>query len=254
VAGVAVLLAAGTTAISVKKFDAYERYRDSWLRPRLNSAMVDQSFPQVRILPTRFPDQQTLSENNQATKWAGFNQPISTIMGVAYQWSPARVIYSVPEPPGRYDFIASLPSGSYEALQHELKKQFDLIGQLETRNTDVLILKLRTPNAPGLKPPVAGGNNDWWSQDGRYVCDDRPVSTDAPPFVGLQRFLELYSKMPVVDETGLTNHFSINLTWNERGPGDPNHDALKHALLDQLGIELVPANVPLEMLVVEKAK
>jgi uncharacterized protein (TIGR03435 family) len=253
VAGAIVLLAAGTTTITVKKFHAYEHYRDSWLRPRLDSSMVDQSFPQVRILPTRFPNQQTLSENNKATKWAGFDQPVSTMIGVAYQWSPARVLFTVPEPPGRYDFISSLRSGSYEALQHELKNQFGLIGQLETRNTDVLVLKLRTPNAPGLKPPVIGGNNDW-HQEGHYVCDDRPLSTDTPPCVGLQRFLEQYFNAPVVDETGLINHFSINLKWNERGPGDPNHDALKQALLEQLGLELVPANRPIEMLVVDKEK
>ena len=253
VAGVVVLLAAGTTTLAVKKFEAYERYRDSWRTPNVKSDLVDESIPQVRILPTKFPGS-TLSENNEATKWAGLHQPVSTMIWVAYQWRPARVVFTEPEPRGEYDFIASLPSGSYEALQRELKKQFGLVGRVDTRDTEVLVLKVRTPNAPGLKPPVIGGKNIDWFHRGEYISDDRPLSTDTPPFMGLQRFLEEYFNVPVVDETGLTNHFGIDLKWDEHGPGDPNHEALKKALLDQLGLELVPANRGVEMLVVEKAK
>lgn len=55
-----------------------------------------------------------------------------------------------------------------------------------------------------------------------------------------------------MDETGLTNHFSIDLRWSERGSRDPNHEALKKALLDQLGLELVTDSRPIEMLVITK--
>jgi uncharacterized protein (TIGR03435 family) len=57
-----------------------------------------------------------------------------------------------------------------------------------------------------------------------------------------------------VDQTGLTQHFHIDLRWDERGRGDPEHNALKQALLEQLGLELVPSSEPVEMLVVERAK
>jgi uncharacterized protein (TIGR03435 family) len=60
--------------------------------------------------------------------------------------------------------------------------------------------------------------------------------------------------MPVVDQTGLTQNFDIDLTWNEQGGQDSNHEALKQALLNQLGLELVPDSQPIEMLVVEKVK
>ncbi len=33
-----------------------------------------------------------------------------------------------------------------------------------------------------------------------------------------------------------------------------DHDSLKQVLLDQLGLELSPASLPIEMLVVEQAK
>jgi len=38
------------------------------------------------------------------------------------------------------------------------------------------------------------------------------------------------------------------------GGRDPSHEALKQAMLDQLGLELVPAIRPVEMPVFEKAK
>jgi uncharacterized protein (TIGR03435 family) len=224
---------------------------DSWLTQDLTPAILEQCSPQVRILPTKFSSMRTCGSIDLA-KWGGIDVPISLIFRVAYQWSPGRIVFSAPEPSGGYDFIANLPQGACEALQRELQKQFGLAGRTETRDADALILKVRTPNARGLKPPVIGGHSDF-NRNGEYVCDDRPLSTDTQPFVGLQRFLEKYFRVPVVDETGLTNHYSIDLKWNERGQDDPNHEALKTALANQLGLELVPGHRSIEMLVVEKA-
>jgi uncharacterized protein (TIGR03435 family) len=58
--------------------------------------------------------------------------------------------------------------------------------------------------------------------------------------------------MPVIDETGLPEHFNIDITWKQQGW--QNYDALKKAVLDQLGLELIPDHRPVEMLVVEKLK
>lgn len=226
---------------------------DSWLTPDLTFAMVRQSAPQVRILPTRFATRRGPMGNTEMTKWAGIDVPMSQIFRVAYRWSTGRIIFAVPEPSERYDFIATLPQGSCEALQQELQKQFGLVGQAETTNTEVLVLNVRTPNAPGLKPPVIGGQKDYTTRStsgGVFVCNNSPLSTDAEPFAGLQRFLENNFEMPVVDETGLTGNFSIDLKWTESGP---NHKGLEQALANQLGLELVPGNRSIEVLVVEKA-
>lgn len=229
-----------------------ESVRDSWLTQDLTPAMVVQSYPQVRILPTRFSEMHVCGSRD-LTKWGGIDVPVSVMVRVAYQWSQGRIVFSGSEPSGRYDFIASLPDGACEALQRELREQFGLVGRRETRDADVLVLKVRTPNAPGLRPPLTGGHKDF-SRRGQYICDDRPLATDIQPFVGLQRFLESYFNTPVVDETELTNHYRMVLNWNERGPDDPNHEALKQALRNQLGLELVPGRRSIEMLVVEQAR
>jgi uncharacterized protein (TIGR03435 family) len=227
---------------------------NSWLTPNLTFAMVRNSSPQVRILPTRFDAKRGPMGNVDGTKWAGHDVPISTIVRIAYQWSQGRIVSTVPEPSGGYDFIATLPQGSCEALQGELQKQFGLVGRVETMETNVLVLKVRTPNASGLKPPVIGGHKDYTAHSksgGEFVCNNGPLSTDAEPFYGLQRFLENEFNMPVVDETGLTGNFSIDLKWNDSGS---NHEGLKQALANQLGFELVPARRSIKMLVVERAK
>ena len=158
------------------------------------------------------------------------------------------------EPQERYDFISTFDHGAEEALQKELKDQVGYVGRRETREADVLKLRLRRANAPGLKPPISGGGGDWMGA-GRYYCDDRPLSTEYPePAEGLTKFLEVYFGTPVIDETGLTQHFQIDLRWTERGARDPNHELLKRALLDQLGLELVVDRAPVEMLVLARAK
>ncbi len=118
-----------------------------------------------------------------------------------------------------------------------------------------MVLKVQRHGAPGLKAAIPGDGNDWMNM-GRYYCGDQPLSTEYPePAHGLCKFLEAgYFRMPVLDETGLTNHFNIDFKWKERGSQDRDHEALKKALLDQLGLEIAPGREPVEMLVMEKVK
>jgi uncharacterized protein (TIGR03435 family) len=73
------------------------------------------------------------------------------------------------------------------------------------------------------------------------------------PLSKITSFLESGSPVPVIDQTDATNRCSIDIKWVEDGR-DTEHKALQQVLLDQLGLELVPTNMPIEMLVVEKAK
>jgi len=53
--------------------------------------------------------------------------------------------------------------------------------------------------------------------------------------------------------TGVTNRFDIDFSWKSKRDGSQKV-AFKQAMLDQLGLEFVPTNAPVEMLVVERAK
>jgi uncharacterized protein (TIGR03435 family) len=72
-----------------------------------------------------------------------------------------------------------------------------------------------------------------------------------PPW-GLTKQLERIFQMPVVNETGLTGSYNLDLRWKVETDPNANQEAVKQALVEQLGLELVPAHKPVEMLIVEK--
>ena len=251
VAGAALLLAAGTTTVTVKRIGS-QRFEDAWRVENLHSEMVAKLAPAVRILPAKFTKPGALTGAGVGSgKYVGIGQSVKQIAQVAYDWRPERILFMETEPGERYDFISTLPQNSGLALQAELKRKLGFVGHRETRDTDVLLLKVRRSNAPGLKPPTNGQAD--YGNNGHYYCDNAPFSSDSGYYPGITRFLGRYFNTPVIDQTGLTQNFHIDLKWNEQAD-DPNHEALKQALLDQLGLELVPTNMPVEMLVVERTE
>jgi uncharacterized protein (TIGR03435 family) len=64
--------------------------------------------------------------------------------------------------------------------------------------------------------------------------------------------LEQRFQLPIVDQTGLTESYDYLIDWNDPDPARPNLDTTKAALGDQLGLELIPTNMPIEMLVVDR--
>ncbi len=127
-----------------------------------------------------------------------------------------------------------------------LKKKFGLIERIETRETDVLLLKVKYPNAQDLKRNVSR-KMSMRSGPGEYTCTDQPLSS----FAGN---LEYRLQIPVIDQTGLVGSFDFHLKWNQSDDQSLNLENLKQALTDQLGLELVPTTMPIEMLMVEKVK
>jgi len=246
VVGVAVLLAAGTTTITVKEIAAHSDPSDErlWRTPYFKYDVLDKVAPQVTILPTKYPNEGN-AMGASGNRWLGIDRPISQIVAYAYDQPYGRVLFDSGDPHKAYDMIANLPQGSASAMQLELKNKLGLVGHPETRSVDVLLLKVSQPNAHGLKAPSGGGYSDPW---GHFSCYNQTISTAHPSDFSLAMELELLFGKTVIDQTGLTQKFNIDLKWN----GDLN--ALKQALLDQLGLELVATNMPIEMLVVEKAK
>ena len=232
-----VLLAAGTTTVTVKEIENHND--DRWDTGRIDSRILDHAPHIVKIIPSKFPNNGGWVTSGD--RMLGTGDMDDEIVILAYRGKATRTIFLTPLPENKYDFIANLPSGSSEALQKEVKRQFGVVGRIETIVTNVLCLKVRQPDAPGLKKTTArglassssGGMNE-------FRFSNQPISS-------LVSFAENQLGIPVVDQTGLAGHFDIDLKWDNRG-----RENFKQALADQLGLELEPGTAPVEFLIVEK--
>jgi len=242
VVGVGILLAAGTTTVTVKEIQRHND--DTWDTGRIDSRILDKTPRIVKIIPSKFPNQGGWARSNY--RILGIGDTAEMVVDAAYGTRDTRTIFSTKLPHGKYDFISNLPSNSFEALKQEISKQFGVVGRAETIETNVLLLEVKQPNASGLKPTITHDrSSSSGGLSGEYQFVNEPVFTVA-------NFVEDSFGIPVIDQTGLKGNFDVDLKWD--GQNDPQHENLKRAIADQLGLELVPTNMPIEMLVVQKAK
>jgi len=261
VVGAALLLTAGTATVTVPKIrQAYLEHQVVWT---LDWRVLEKQPPVVLVRPAQ-PIPGIAGGGGGyigaggavGGKMIGLKLSDLRMLLLAYQ-APVfsdrihedRVIVSANLPKEEYDFIVSTPQFQRESLQRALKEKFGLVARRETRDVDVLLLRVKFPFAAGLKPSerphgygevdrgnlaIKGGS---LSQVADFVEDD-------------------LLHVPVIDPTGLTNAYDIELTWNVKGRDwtMPTRAMLDRILPDQLGLELVLSREPIEMLVVEKAK
>ena len=238
VIGASVLLAAGTATVTVKTIKAHST--PIW-QEKYDVSLLDSLPPQVAIRPS-LPA--TVSSGNHAAalvrgnRGIGWGQSVKEIFMAAYgyRFHLAQLSFSTPAPGGKYDYISNLPHNPQEALQQELKRQFGLIGHLETNEVDCLILRVKTRNASGLKRstlPFSGSQqDDSYSGHGQRLW-------------ALIDYLADHLGIVVIDQTKLTGSYDVDFKW------DKTPDGLKQALLEQTGLELVPGKEPVEFLVIE---
>jgi len=238
VTGAIMLLAVGTTTVTFKEIRAH---RPPIWQQKWDMAMIDKLPPQVAILPS-LPS--TISSGLHVAgrirngKMHGLGQSIPDMVMAAYgyQLHLAQLSFSSAIPEGKYDYIANFPTGQQEALQAELKRKFGVAGHLETNEVNCLLLEVKSRNVPGLKRsslPFSGSE-----QDDSYSAHHQVLW----PLVD---YLAEHLGTVVIDHTRLSGSFDIDFKW------DKTPEGLKQALLEQTGLDLVPAKEPVEFLIVE---
>ncbi len=229
--GTSVLVAAATTtAVAI-----------NW---ELNSEALDKNPPIIILRPTQFPSMTggALSGNKIVLK----NQSLRMLLAMAYDpLDEYRMVLPSDTRNGKFDFMFTQSGSHTDALKSEIKKQFGLVAHHETRQAAVLLAKVTNPNAPGLK--IASGKED------QQIGNFRNVVFKGVPIDSLRSWLEAITETPVIDQTGLTNCYDITVKWKP-SPGQSEADAIRQLLPDQFGLELVPTNMPIKMLVVTKTK
>lgn len=262
--GLGVLLVAGGAITTVKEVKANEIY--PWQVPKADFSVFYKMEPAVKIVPTKFAQGGgRCADGNRGAM--GIAQPLDAIIWTAYQEGESRTVMNVELPQGRYDYIAKLVPPQEEnkktpvdkgwavALQNEIERQFGIKGTYETRDTEVLLLRpvstgvrgfkvshsMPSGQANGVKRIALGVKN------GNHTFFEQPIGV-------LAYALEQNCKLPIVDKTGLTENYDYALKWDQSDSKQPNLESLNQALTDQLGLELVRTNMPMKMLVIEKAK
>jgi uncharacterized protein (TIGR03435 family) len=221
----------------------------------------------VMIRPTRFPflrDHGILyvpSPHHETNVfWVmGRNVPLRTVFAVAYQQNPTRVVLPSDAPKTNFDFLVTLRSDARAALKTVLRQKLGYAAQTETRDTDVLALKIKDANLPGLK--VSGDDEK------RHVdYNDLNLQVRHLPLLMLagdrlrllHDALEQILPLPVVDKTGLTNLYDYTIAWNMPVKRQLDNEATARPAVDKIlgdwGLGLEPDTASLEMLVVTKAK
>jgi uncharacterized protein (TIGR03435 family) len=212
----------------------------------LNSEALDKNPPIIILQPTQFKFIMTGGAQS-GDKIVFKNVSLPLLLATAYHHPTLefRTILPSKRPTENFDFMFTLSGDWTEALKSEIQKQFGLVAHVETHQADVLLAKAINSNAPGLK--IVSTNEN------QQIGNFRNVVFMGVQIDALTDWLEAVTKMPVINQTGLTNYYDITVQWKPQA-GQPEADAIRQILPNQFGIQLVPTNMPIEMLVVEKVK
>jgi len=188
----------------------------------------------------------------------------------------------------RYDVVATYPPGTMptaalvrQMVQRLLADRFRLVTHVETREMPLFALVLaRRDGRPGAQLVRSNTNCEQWLAEGRPQMGAGGRSPVAPggarpacmmwtsrqmltggtrTIQQLTASLQSLTGRPVVDRTGLTGTFDIDLQWAGDAPAAPlngpplSADAPSFftALEEQLGLKLEPGRGPFDVLVVD---
>jgi uncharacterized protein (TIGR03435 family) len=256
--GAAVLLAGGTTTLVVKEISAqsYDQPTIDESLWKADNRILEKVPPVLIIRPTKFAGGGGGLDAGDRAIW--MDASISTLLSVAYDFPESRLALPNNLSKEHFDLMLTLQDHPKETLKAEIRKRFGLVGHSQALATNMLLLKVRNTNAPGLKP-IHGANATRYGADPAAPRNIPPGSDGrwmVFPNTTLALFvtdLEFKLKEKVRDQTGLTGHFEIQLQWQSKD-GETENDSFKRAVLEQLGLDLVPSRESIEMVVVEKVK
>jgi uncharacterized protein (TIGR03435 family) len=103
---------------------------------------------------------------------------------------------------------------------------------------------------PGWRGTMCGTHS--YPKRGQEPATELLISTR--PISALVEYLEFNGSQPIVDRTGLTGNFDIELTYWPEGSIDAVGPLMAEALRDQLGLRLIPQRAPVDVLVIDRVQ
>ncbi len=164
------------------------------------------------------------------------------VLRYAYALDPEfpqnRIIIPAEMASTRFDFVDTMPQGGREALRRALKEQFGLVARREMRKN--MVLTVKNPDAGLHKHSEAGS-------DGAGGFRSQNVSMEE-----VAKRLSKLLGVAVSDQTHLAGGYDFTLNLQP----DASADEMKAAILDQLGLQLIPADDgrQIEFLIADQVK
>jgi uncharacterized protein (TIGR03435 family) len=153
-----------------------------------------------------------------------------------------------------YDISVMGPPDKFSELKSQFcetfKTAFGLTAKIDSRDIDVYVMTVVSTNAPGLNPSPKSGSGG--GRRGGFVLSGSDMKTIAD-------FLEQALDRPVVNTTGLTNLWGVDLRWKMSSaeiasnvPPDPTN--VIEAAREQLGLQLTPTKRRMQVLDINPAE
>jgi uncharacterized protein (TIGR03435 family) len=233
-------------------------------QPAVKDSYFEPDTDKLRELPanlvvlraTHFPDSSGkirhvhAEDGSTITRTLGRNVSLRETIGEACDCNPLRVILPPDSSKAGFDFLVTGNSDARKQLQAAIRKELGYDVRRQTRNTDVLLLKVENSRLPGMKISSDDEKPHVNYEDGKLHFTHQQLSIMVD---GLSQGL----RQTVLDRTGLTNYYDFSVAWNpdtekkmHEGAFDP--DGVKKVLAT-CGLSLEPDTAPLEMFIVEKA-
>lgn len=253
IVGLALLLVTIFTGVSVLSVDEY------FQELGLSRKYIDdlKKAPEMLLIQeTHFGGNFNLGRAFIGAKLIGRNQTLEYVIRSAYSDSLTNeylVIFPDNMPTTRYDFIVTVTNQPHARFQELIRKKFGYTAHYENITTNWYALKVSSGGAK-LTPSYSYKES---SKVGLGFMASRNMNQ-------LCETLQIYFSRtnPIIDQTGVAGFYDYKFDWQWREDKSKTRDALNEenflsccsALKDQFGLEIIPTNAPIKMLVVERVR
>jgi len=216
----------------------------------LSEAPANVMVVQATHFPEKIAKIKHQHEDDKLTRTVGRNVTFRDLMAEAYDCTPGQVVLPADAPTGGFDFLVTVTPKTRKHLREAIEEQLGYFATADVQDTEVMVLQVKDTALPGLQTSTNTDDNTFYL-DGRLYFRDQPVKV-------ITKGLEEGLALPVIDHTGLTNHYDFSVAWTENSTralreGTFHIDGVQR-VLNGWGLELIPARTNMEMFIVKKMR
>jgi RNA polymerase sigma factor (sigma-70 family) len=252
VAGAALLLTAGTA--TVVKIYYFPTIKDSYFQANYQHF---QKLPGglFTLRPTHFHTPadgldyscEASGPTGEHLTWMmGRNRTFQQLITRLYNCATWQVVWPPDVPKYKFDYLYTMLDTKTERFDTAIKK-LGYVASWQEPETEVYLLRVVTPGSSALKANSSAKDpGEKWTSEDQLEFRGRWLGS-------LANEIQDLANVPVIDQTGDPTAYDFDFNCPKSDVTDQNWDSISHSLA-RLGLQLVPTNMPVRMLVVEKTK